>query len=217
MAIAFDTSSYLNFATTSGTLAFTCTGSDRLLLVTTANEGGANDVTGVTYNGVALTEIGTAVQKGSTGRYLRLWGLLNPASGANNVVVSRTTGAADMWCLVASYTGVKQSGLPDANTTQQFTATTVTTSLTTIADNCWTILIGYGDRAQTASTGSTFRQNNTSGAYQLYDSNAAITPAGSTSMSWTQADSTASCTAMISIAPFTTVTDSNCLSMGHFA
>jgi hypothetical protein len=55
---------------------------------------------------------------------------------------------------------------------------------------------------QSASTGSTFRQNNTSATYQLYDSNGAITPAGSTSMNYTAVDQ-ASANKVFSIAPFT--------------
>lgn len=58
MAIAFDatTTSSLGSAVTSITFSHTCTGSNRILFVCTANNGGAN-VTGVTYNGVAMTNI----------------------------------------------------------------------------------------------------------------------------------------------------------------
>ena len=199
MAIARDTSGYLNFTATSGTLSYTCSGSDRILLVFTNNEAGADDITGVTYNGVALTQLGTGViRSGSV--TLRTWYLIAPATGANNIVVSRST-SADTWCLVVSYTGVSQTGFPDASATFQDSTSPMTGTLTTIADNAIAVMVGSGTQTQTASTGATFVLNNTSGAYQLYESTTfPITPAGSYSMSFTQADA-AVAISMVSLAP----------------
>lgn len=207
MAIAFDTSNYLNFTATSGTLSYTCTGIARILLVFVRNEGGADDVTGVTYNGNAMTEIGARVTYTPGSKYISGWYILEssmPASGsAANIVVSRST-SNDTWCIMASYTGVKQQSQPNVQTTAQFASGSGigSTSVTTTDDNCWTILVGSGERGQSASTGSTFKQNNTSVAYQLYDSNAALTPAGNYGMAVSQSPDTYQwCTKMIAISP----------------
>ena len=86
MALAVDASSISAF-TTSSTVSWshTCTGSDRVLFVGVGFNGSALSVTGVTYNGVAMTEQWDlfAANVGSAG-YL----LANPATGANTVEVT---------------------------------------------------------------------------------------------------------------------------------
>ena len=176
-----------------------------MLLVFTENQAGADNITGVTYNGNAMTQFGSGIAVvGSI--VLRGWYIFDasmPASGvAADIVVSRST-SSDTWNVMASYTGVKQSGFPDASSFFNDSTSPYTGTLTTIADNCWTVLMGNTSSSgtQTASTGSTFRRNNTSVLFQLYDSNGAITPAGSTSMSYISGVNEASGNIMVSFAP----------------
>lgn len=188
MAIAFDAATdggNNGGSTTSITFSHTCTGSDRLLIVAVIGDPTTDDVTGVTYNGVAMTQVGK--QSPAIGyRWAYLYHLEAPASGANNVVISAGS-AHYLWGGAASYTGVNASGQPDQTATNSGTGPTLTTSITTVADNCWMMLMEGSYDADTghpaAGTGSTRRKNDASfGAWGLFDNNAAITPAGANSM-----------------------------------
>lgn len=191
MAIAFDaaTDGGNNGGTTnSRTFSHTCTGSDRILFVGFCGDvsPGNDDITSVTYNGVGLSLVGKRTDD-NTSRMLYLYMLVGPASGANDVVISCTNNHY-LLAGAVSYTGVAQSGQPDASTTNisGALATTLTTSLTTVADNCWTVLVEGGfnaNAAPTAGAGSTRRTFDAAfGTWGLFDSNSAITPAGSYSM-----------------------------------
>ncbi len=193
MAIAFVAGADLtdNGGTTNSlTHAYTCgSGSNRLLVVGFLGDsiGGNDDITGVTYASIAMT---LAVKKttGGTNRLQYIYYLLNPASGSNNVVISCTNNHY-LIAVAADYTGVKQSGQPDATNTNisgTAGATTLTTSVTTVADNSWAILLEssyQGGPAATAGTGATFRIAGAAfGEPSIFDSNGAVHPAGSYSM-----------------------------------
>lgn len=144
---------------------YTCgSGQNRLLVVCINGDSTLDDITGVTYAGTSMT---FAVKNLTAGidRHQYIYFLLNPASGTNSVVVSCTNthyllaGAAD-------YTGVAQSGQPDATTTNaaaSSTNTSLTTSITTIANNSWAILmetdydLNSDNLPPAASTGATRR------------------------------------------------------------
>lgn len=187
MAIAYDTSTNGNYTSgTSHTFSHTCTGSDRILFVEAVINTSSDLITGVTYNGVSLTRITTVSPNAN--RRLYYYYLVAPATGANNVVISASSSTA-IGGNAVSYTGVAQTGtIIDVSTTQTASTSSVTTNLTTTIDNCWTILGTTEDTttAFTASTGSTLRTSNTTYVdVRIFDSNAAITPAGSTSMTVT--------------------------------
>ena len=173
MAIAFDTSESGGEVNpdTSLTWSHTCNGSDRLLVVTVRGGGGQGDrITGITYDGDAMTKVTNITVPGDN-VVLSQYYLLNPSSGAKNVVVSLASGFMEGDS--ASYTGVKQSGQPDnSGTKTQEDNATISTNLTPVLDNCWIIVSNFGPPAEpTAVAGVTKRQN------QLFDSNAPITPA----------------------------------------
>lgn len=191
MAIAFDatTTSSLGSAVTSITFSHTCTGSNRILFVCTANNGGAN-VTGVTYNGVAMTNIWGALSNGAPSKSY-LWYLIAPATGANNVVVSLSA-SVSVIAKVVSYTWASQTWQPDSNSSNWPTTTTsFTASTTTVADNSWLIMCGMGRNANaiTAGANTTIRSPIEALLAWLFvlDSNSAQTPAGSKSMNVTSA------------------------------
>jgi hypothetical protein len=170
--------------------------------------GGVDDVSSVTYNGVAMT----LIDKISGDRWLYLYDLVAPATGSNNVVI--TCGSSHYILAGAvSYTGCKNSGQPDNKweSATPGTDTTLTTSLTPVADNCWMNLVnnGYdGGGAPGAGTGSTRRvYDATFGTWGFFDSNGPITPAASYSMTTTYASSSAITHEMASIAPSTAVAD----------
>lgn len=62
------------------------TGADRVLLVFVSWNERTNSISGVTYNGVAMTSAGAKVTQGTLSG--QLWSLANPASGSNNIVVT---------------------------------------------------------------------------------------------------------------------------------
>lgn len=204
MAIAFDASSDGGLTLAGTSLTWSHTNAGNLLVVGVFGDNVATDptgnvITGVTYNGVAMTEVARAAD--SSDRWAYQFELLNPASGAHNVVISASTTIA-MGGMAVSYSGVKQSGQPDASTTNTTaSATSITTSVTTIADNCWTVLVAkVGNSQPAASTGSTQRVSNADGL-GLYDSGGLIHPAGSYSMTVTSALAGAWATVMASYAP----------------
>ena len=99
MAIAFDAAARTDAGAnqTTATVSHTCTGSDRILFVQAISNDDGDTVTGVTYNGVAMTKIGSSVgvpPAGSSSNFLSMWYLIAPATGANNVVVTRSTSPA---------------------------------------------------------------------------------------------------------------------------
>jgi len=105
MAIAFDASSEHD---TGGTIptgfsfSHTCSGTERLLLVWVIDIG-SNDtaVTGITYNGDAMTRLGE-VSDGSN--VVEGWYLVNPDTGTNTVSVSQSAGRRSV-AYGLSYTG----------------------------------------------------------------------------------------------------------------
>lgn len=201
MAIAFDAATdggNVNPAT-SLTFAHTCTGSLGLLVVGFNGDiiGGADDVSSVTYNGVALTLADKQVGAGTGGdRNTYLYFLLGPATGAHNVVITCSSSHVIQGG-AASYTGVKASGQPDAHTVNAellSSLKTLTTTLTTSADNCWTVLVencydgGPGAGSPGAGAGTTRRTADaTNGGWGLFDSNAVVHPAGAASLTTTRA------------------------------
>lgn len=199
MAIALDASSasFVNPGT-SLTYSHTCTGSDLILLVGVRGTSTNGSITGVTYNGVAMTEVTRVLETGGN-IYIYLFYLIAPATGANDIVISSSSSAL-ITGVSASFTGVKQSGQPDAFDTNSG-ASPLTTSLTSVADNCWGIMLAQDNNGTvTAGTGSTSIVQDNFNALELfrYSSNP-ITPAGNFSMQVTGSNTYA--TIIVSIAP----------------
>lgn len=180
---------------TSLTYAHTCTGDKRILFVgVNLYNPGADDLTGVTYASVAMTQIAKVSNASGSGQISYLYYLINPATGANNVVISKNNGAATIRSNAASYRGAKQSEQPDASGTNSTNASiNISKSVTTIVENCWMVSFTFNDGAQVLeSTGTTAR--NTAGVFMaIGDSNAAL-PVGAYSMAWTLGAGTANWT-----------------------
>jgi len=185
MAIAFDAISSGSTTATSLTFSHTCTGSDRILFVgMTDDSGGSSLITGITYNGVALTKIGGVQTSGD--RWSTLWYLIAPATGANNVVVTASSSSV-LSGHAASYTGAKQTGQPDSNATNTISSSSsFSLTTTTVADNSWLVgeyRVPTGNTVS-AGAGTVMRAGATSGT-GFADSNSVTTPAGSDSLAFT--------------------------------
>ncbi len=192
------------------TYSHTCTGSNLCLIVAVYDRSG-DTTTGVTYNGVAMSQLKKATVP-TQGFEVYLYGLINPATGAHNVVISRSGSTSTITGLSVSYTGVKQSGLPDASASGTATTQTITTSLTTVAGNtvALTATATPNGGGITASTGAT--ELNHSGAFMLARSTTfPIVSPGSYSMTIDGGSgSNQDAQVMISLAPPTTAYTLTC-------
>ncbi|HSY52453.1 MAG TPA: hypothetical protein VLC46_26870 [Thermoanaerobaculia bacterium] len=173
---------------TSGTVQHTCSGSNRIVFA--AVEAGGAQPTGVTYDTVSMTQINVQVQGG---HHWSLWYLLNPNTTSNaNCKASFSGSQSYIDIMVASYAGVNQSmtyggGSPTDVNVVGSGGSPYTSNFTTIKDNSWAILYGAdttSGTAPTASTGSVFLITTSDGT-SLYDTNAALTPAGGWGMTLT--------------------------------
>lgn len=165
MAIAFDSSAKGTITTgTSLTFAHTCTGSN-LILIAYFYGSGSGDTCSATYNGTSMTQFKTIVDSSNNKQFG--FYLINPATGANNVVA--TFGNSGQHGGVSgSYTGVKQSGQPDSSGSADNSGvgTTVTVSTTVVASNCWVVSGGFAN----GLSGITCTSNKTDRQYQSMSS-----------------------------------------------
>lgn len=114
MAVAIGSNSSVFTRSSSGvtslTFAYDCgSGSNRYLLVFVGDISG-DSVTGVTYNGVAMTQLGKAARGPSNPTTLEgyIYGLHAPATGSNNVVITRTNSGSWIEGGAILLTGAKQ-------------------------------------------------------------------------------------------------------------
>lgn len=161
--------------------------SNGLLLVSVV--GSTVVVTGITFNGIAMTSAGTAIYGGNT-QYL--YYLFSPSSGTNNISVTFIGGNSDVDVHASSYSGVSQSGFPDASS---FTTSNIGSPLVytlTTGANAWMFSTGRNTSQGplNASTGVTTRGTLGVGYLNMGDSNGPLT-AGSNSMTWTGVSGTA--------------------------
>lgn len=211
MAIAFDTSvdGGLVASGTSLTWSHTCTGSNLILFVSlfgdTITDPLGNIISGVTYNGAAMHEIGRKNSGVALDRWCYLFYLSNPSTGAHNIVASATNPRA-ICGLSSSYSGVSAISQPDSFVVNSAVAkganTDYTTTLTTTQDNDWSIIVVRQSAGNLSpSTGSHTVRISSSGL-GLFDSNTVITPPGAYSMS-AQSSLTANMSSvMASFSPF---------------
>ena len=107
---------------------------------------------------------------------IRLFMLVNPASGDNDVVVS-LSGSSTVNSAATSFTGAKQSDQPHTTEGNWSTNTTsLTTSTTTTVDGCW--LVGFSQGSD-LSGGSNTVVRGDADSNNMHDSNSDQTPAGS--------------------------------------
>jgi hypothetical protein len=99
MAVAYETSAAaisVTFAAAGETETHAInagSGAGRTLVVVVSWRAQSNDLSGITYNGVAMTSAGAAVTQGALS--VRMFTLANPASGSNNLAVTMGAGGGD--------------------------------------------------------------------------------------------------------------------------
>ena len=192
-----------NVTATSQTYAHTTTtNANRFLWQIVLGKVSATSViTGITYNGVALT-LRDGAQLSPADRYFEAWYLIAPSTGANNIVVSASE-SSFISGSTSTYYSASQGALDATVTNFQLTGDPNTNTLTTVADNSWHIMGGANaSGVPTAGTGSTLRAT-ANGNSAIFDGNGAITPAGSNSIGMSGMNTLfGSGTIGISLAPF---------------
>ena len=178
IALDTNTSAYQADSNSSWTWAYTTTGTNRFLIMGCLGGSNLDNITGITYNGVSMT-LSNSAGIPSGGRWTYLFTLMNPASGANNVVVSKS--GADLYseCYAVSYTGVAQTGQPEvANKGTVAAGSSISVAVTTLTTGAW--IAGYMglNTANTLFCNKTLRY--TAGNEFTCDSNAAVSVGSNT-------------------------------------
>jgi hypothetical protein len=193
-APVFDASSKSeNTNTASLSWSHTCSGSDRCLVVSVVTRG-AQTVTGVTYNAVALTLIG-ATANSSIVR-VEQWRLVAPATGSNTIAVTLANAATTVEGFGVSYTGVHQTSPTATSTGATGNNDTPTVTIASATDERVVDVIGQkqdpsGAEALTVGASQTSRgeESTTNGAtIHLQGGVSEEQGAVSTTMSWTGHD-----------------------------
>lgn len=220
MAIAFDSAaSKSQDSSTTNTFAHTVSGSNRIILVGCMTTNGT--ITGVTYNGVALTQVIDNTTGGTTFNHMYLFYLIAPATGTNNVIVT-SSGSGSVYAASSSYTGVAQtSPIDGTSATTTTTAGTFSKSVTTTIANDWIIgYVGVGNYGvgpasfPAAGSGTTRRATDpgTGSWYSIFDGNGAVS-AGVNSLNYDTTGYTSAVFGinMVGIKPFSTAVNSGFL------
>lgn len=184
----------------------TAAGTDRVLVVgVSTRDGGQTStdglVTGITYNGVAMTEVDNNFTSSAASNYRlysQIWILVNPDVGTNSVAVTLTGTANDAVGIATTLTGVDQIDAVDAFNSNNSTVncstcgTDVTVSVVTATVDAWIIdnvttpcssVSLTVDASQTQLENVSLSTNNNSRGAASYEGPIA-TPA-STVMNWT--------------------------------
>lgn len=128
-----------------------------------------NDVSAMTYAGVAMTQLDSAYLTSWSSRYHSIWYLANPASGTNNVV---TTGGTAWQFNIFSASGVDQENpITGTTTTTNQTSSNPTVNVTTTIDDAYVVVIGQiNDTTVSAGTDTTKMIDGTAGSFYVFRS-----------------------------------------------
>lgn len=120
---------------------------NRLLLVAFGTHQGGGP-SGVTYNGVSMTKI--VEQVGSFSEQVSIWGLIAPATGTHDVVVSGVSSYRGI--SIYSLYNVDQAALPSITNGATGSSASASLSITPTLDNCWIVDSVTAEDALTMST-----------------------------------------------------------------
>ena len=176
MAIAHDNSYHDGLTTgTTATFNYTTTGSNLLLTMgvgTTANV----EITGVTYDGVAMTRlVDRQASFGSTWKISIFYLAGNSVATGTNEVVVTAASSVNKYPAAASYTGVDQDNPINAFTAQFQALPPVDISTTPTVDDCWGIIYGQQADAAFDATGTNTTVRLTESTAGQGDSNGTVT------------------------------------------
>lgn len=169
MDLIFDAKSTGSSDPSSNTLTWshTCTGSNRLLVVTVGESRNVT-INSITYAGVGLTEA-ISITNGNSRAYI--YYLINPDSGANDIIVTYSAAITVPRAGGVSFTNADQSDVLGATNTKTGTAQNKTIDLTTTANGSGLVeCIGALGGIHTPTSGQTVINtdgNNRIGGYEI--------------------------------------------------
>ena len=174
--------------TTGSYTSMAISGSDTLGFVMAIGDVNSDALTGITWNGVAMTKIHSGIP--GADRAVGLWYVVNPASSTTIAL----TGGTYKQSREFYYTGVSQSAPIDSSAEANSSASAaITVATTVVASNCWTVMVskddGSGTITYTVNVG-VVREGPDGGGECLSDSNGTV-GTGSQSTTQTMASSTA--------------------------
>lgn len=177
MALAFGGISAVSTSQTPTSVAVS--GSDTYGFVYVVGDSGGDNISAVTWDGVAMTKV-AAVQTPSD-RYASLWRVANPASGA----AIAFTGGSFWRSFSFYYTGAAQTGQPDSsNTGTSSGSTAISVASTVVASDCWLVMCqkdATGGATYTPSNAlASMRANADAGGIAIADSNGAVSTGSQT-------------------------------------
>lgn len=157
------------------------------------NGDGLDHNAGCTYGGNAMTLLAQNNIQAGNQRVYFFYYMAGTGNNTSTAVTHSTDGTTSQFGLyrliVASYSGVSQTGFPDAQSNGTTSGNgNVTGTLTTSADNSWAamIVLSDDDNSATAGSGTTIRVSSSGGTnpnrLSISDGNSAKTPAGSYSL-----------------------------------
>lgn len=169
--IQFDASTNGGSATaTSLTFSHTVSAAANAVLFVAVKGSTSDVITGVTYGGVSLVQVGKALATSSG--YVYLYFLNAPASGANNVIIS-ASGSITILGAAASYVNAIQ-GVIDASGTNTFNSFSSLSdfgaTVTVVAQNSWMVYV-TGNTGGTPSAGSSTTQLQVASGFGFWHSN----------------------------------------------
>jgi hypothetical protein len=186
VAIAFSSATFSgllnNLGSGTANYSFTAASVTNGLLVVWISSS-QNVISGISYSGQPLTNITTFPL--SSGGFMHCWALVNPPAGTANITITFSSIYIYYQLSPTLYSGAKQS-IPSLVTSSSVTATSITETLTTTADNSW-LAAWFGELASgftfAAGTGTT--QRTIGAGWITGDSGGPKTPPGSYSMTGT--------------------------------
>lgn len=176
MAIAVDANNrYSDWTTSDNNVSgsHTASGSSRIAIVASAMI--STTLSSLTYDGNAMTQIGTAVLS-NIRVYLHYY--IAPPTGSATVSLT-TAGNAQKAFVVTTYTGVDQSSPIDVSNTGTSTST-ASANLTTTVEDTWLIAGGSFTSSISSFTGVTARPSLSINTANFGDSNGAVSAGAQT-------------------------------------
>jgi len=184
MAVAFDNSSNKDGGN-SATYSFDhlVSGSDRVLLLLMTVDGSGESVSGINYDGVAMTR---ESREGIAAGFVEVWYLINPNTGTNSVAVT-LTGQNRSLATAASFTGVDQFDPIVVKQSANGNDDTPVLNITSLQENSMLVSVGFGESSGNASPGAgqTEISDFIEGSHMLYSGYLLLTTAKQYTPTWT--------------------------------
>ena len=176
MAIAYDSSAKSTFPSsgTSVTFSHTCSGDERFLVVSGSIYDNSNPLS-ATYNGVSMTLSDSYDDANYPGNAVAIFTLVNPPTGAHNVVITASVPTTYLAGASVSFTGVKQTGNPTSTSHDRGVTPSFVSHSAVAVTGAGSWIVGNLRFAGGSIIGCSLRQNFSDGYSSLVDTDGPVT------------------------------------------